>query len=104
MAQAEQNQNVRIESLVQASTVQNEKTSSLLECVNKIAAIAASQNSRLDQLQAAVAKSSEKTVEVNVKSPVVKTKVPLWKAVVEILICLAAIGIVGLQVYTLFFK
>ncbi len=104
VALAEQNQNVRIESLVQASTVQNEKISSLLECVNKIAAIAASQNSRLDQLQAAVAKSSEKTVEVNIKSPVVKTKVPLWKAVVEILICLAAIGIVGLQVYTLFFK
>ena len=104
VAQAEQNQNSRIESLVQASTVQNEKISSLLECVNKIAATAASQNSRLDQLQAAVAKSSEKTVEVNIKSPVVKTKVPLWKAVVEILICLAAIGIVGLQVYTLFFK
>lgn len=104
VAQAEQNQNNRIESLVQVSTAQNEKIASLLECVNKIASTAASQSSRLDQLQAAVVKSSEKTVEVNVKSPVVKTQVPLWKAVVEILICLAAIGIVGLQVYTLFFK
>ena len=104
LALAEQSQNAKIETLVNASAEQNEKIKALVECVNKIAATATSQNTRLDQLQAAVVKSSEKTVEVNVKSPVVKTKVPLWKAVVEILICLAAIGIVGLQVYTLFFR
>ena len=104
LALAEQSQNAKIETLVNASAEQNEKIKALVECVNKIAATATSQNTRLDQLQAAVVKSSEKTVEVNVKSPVVKTKVPLWKAVVEILICLAAIGIAGLQVYTLFFR
>ena len=104
LAQAEQSQNAKIETLVNASAEQNEKIKALVECVNKIAATATSQNTRLDQLQAAVVKSSEKTVEVNVKSPVVKTKVPLWKAVVEVIICLAAMGLVGMQVYTLFFK
>lgn len=104
LALAEQSQNAKIETLVNASAEQNEKIKALVECVNKIAATATSQNTRLDQLQAAVVKSSEKTVEVNVKSPVVKTKVPLWKAVVEVVICLAAMGLVGMQVYTLFFK
>lgn len=104
LALAEQSQNAKIETLVNASVEQNEKIKALVECVNKIAATATSQNTRLDQLQAAVVKSSEKTVEVNVKSPVVKTKVPLWKAVVEVVICLAAMGLVGMQVYTLFFK
>jgi hypothetical protein len=104
LALAEQSQNAKIETLVNASAEQNEKIKALVECVNKIAATATSQNTRLDQLQAAVVKSSEKTVEVNVKSPVVKTKVPLWKAVVEVIICLAAMGLVGIQVYTLFFK
>lgn len=104
LALAEQSQNAKIETLVNASAEQNEKIKALVECVNKIAATATSQNTRLDQLQAAVVKSSEKTVEVNVKSPVVKTKVPLWKAAVEIIICLAAMGLVGMQVYTLFFK
>lgn len=104
LALAEQSQNAKIETLVNASAEQNEKIKALVECVNKIAATATSQNTRLDQLQAAVVKSSEKTVEVNVKSPVVKTKVPLWKAVVEVGICLAAMGLVGMQVYTLFFK
>ena len=104
LALAEQSQNAKIETLVNASAEQNEKIKALVECVNKIAATATSQNTRLDQLQAAVVKSSEKTVEVNVKSPVVKTKVPLWKAVVEVIICLAAMGLVGMQVYTLFFK
>lgn len=104
LALAEQSQNSKIETLVNASAEQNEKIKALVECVNKIAATATSQNTRLDQLQAAVVKSSEKTVEVNVKSPVVKTKVPLWKAVVEVVICLAAMGLVGMQVYTLFFK
>lgn len=104
LALAEQSQNAKIETLVNASAEQNEKIKALVECVNKIAATATSQNTRLDQLQAAVVKSSEKTVEVNVKSPVVKTKVPLWKAVVEVIICLAVMGLVGMQVYTLFFK
>ena len=104
LALAEQSQNSKIETLVNASAEQNERIKSLVDCVNKIAATATSQNTRLDQLQAAVAKSSEKTVEVNVKSPVVKTEVPLWKAVVEVIICLAAMGLVGIQVYTLFFK
>ena len=104
LALAEQSQNAKIETLVNASAEQNEKIKALVECVNKIAATATNQNTRLDQLQAAVVKSSEKTVEVNVKSPVVKTKVPLWKAVVEVIICLAAMGFLGLQVYTLFFK
>lgn len=104
LAIAEQSQNAKIETLVNASAEQNEKIKALVECVNKIAATATSQNTRLDQLQAAVVKSSEKTVEVNVKSPVVKTKVPLWKAIVEVIICLAAMGLVGMQVYTLFFK
>lgn len=104
LALAEQSQNAKIETLVNASAEQNEKIKALVECVNKIAATATSQNTRLDQLQAAVVKSSEKTVEVNVKSPVVNTKVPLWKAAVEIIICLAAMGLVGMQVYTLFFK
>ena len=104
LALAEQSQNAKIETLVNASAEQNEKIKALVECVNKIAATATSQNTRLDQLQAAVVKSREKTVEVNVKSPVVKTKVPLWKAAVEIIICLAAMGLVGIQVYTLFFK
>lgn len=104
LAIAEQSQNAKIETLVNASAEQNEKIKALVECVNKIAATATSQNTRLDQLQAAVVKSSEKTVEVNVKSPVVKTKVPLWKAVVEVIICLAAVGLVGMQVYTMFFK
>ena len=104
LALAEQSQNAKIETLVNASAEQNEKIKALVECVNKIAATATSQNTRLDQLQAAVVKSSEKTVEVNVKSPVVKTKVPLWKAVIEVVICLAAMGLVGMQVYTLFFK
>lgn len=104
LALAEQSQNAKIETLVNASAEQNEKIKALVEYVNKIAATATSQNTRLDQLQAAVVKSSEKTVEVNVKSPVVKTKVPLWKAVVEVVICLAAMGLVGMQVYTLFFK
>ena len=104
LALAEQSQNAKIETLVNASAEQNEKIKALVECVNKIAATATSQNTRLDQLQAAIVKSSEKTVEVNVKSPVVKTKVPLWKAAVEIIICLAAMGLVGIQVYTLFFK
>ena len=104
LALAEQNQSAKIEALVNASAEQNEKIKALVECVNKIAATASSQNTRLDQLQAAVVKSSEKTVEVNVKSPVVKTEVPLWKAVVEVIICLAAMGLVGMQVYTLFFK
>ena len=104
LAIAEQSQNAKIETLVNVSAEQNEKIKALVECVNKIAATATSQNTRLDQLQAAVVKSSEKTVEVNVKSPVVKTKVPLWKAVVEVIICLAAMGLVGIQVYTLFFK
>lgn len=104
LALAEQSQNAKIETLVNASAEQNEKIKALVECVNKIAATATSQNTRLDQLQAAVVKSSEKTVEVNVKSPVVKTEVPLWKAVVEVVICLAAMGLVGMQVYTLFFK
>ena len=104
LAIAEQSQNAKIETLVNVSAEQNEKIKALVECVNKIAATATSQNTRLDQLQAAVVKSSEKTVEVNVKSPVVKTKVPLWKAVVEVIICLAAMGLVGMQVYTLFFK
>ncbi|MBR5719668.1 MAG: hypothetical protein IKX38_01510 [Bacteroidales bacterium] len=104
LALAEQSQNTKIETLVNASTEQNEKIKVLVDCVNKIAATASSHNTRLDQLQAAVVKSSEKTVEVNVKSPVVKTKVPLWKAVVEVIICMAAVGLVGIQVYTLFFK
>ena len=104
LALAEQSQNAKIETLVNASAEQNEKIKALVECVNKIAATATSQNTRLDQLQAAFVKSSEKTVEVNVKSPVVKTKVPLWKAVVEVVICLAAMGLVGMQVYILFFK
>lgn len=104
VAQAEQSQNVRIESLVQASTVQNEKIATLLECVNRIASVAASQNTKLGQLQAAVDKANEKTVEVNVKSPVVKTQTPAWKAVVEIVICIAALGLVGMNVYTMFFK
>ena len=104
LAIVEQSQNAKIETLVNASAEQNEKIKALVECVNKIAATATSQNTRLDQLQAAVVKSSEKTVEVNVKSPVVKTKVPLWKAIVEVIICLAAMGLVGMQVYTLFFK
>ena len=104
LALAEQSQNAKIETLVNASAEQNEKIKALVECVNKIAATATSQNTRLDQLQAAVVKSSEKTVEVNVKSPVVKTKVPVWKMDVDILVCIAALGIVGLQVYTLFFK
>ena len=104
LALAEQSQNAKIETLVNASAEQNEKIKALVECVNKIAATTTSQNTRLDQLQAAVVKSSEKTVEVNVKSPVVKTKVPLWRAVVEVVICLAAMGLVGIQVYTLFFK
>ena len=104
LALAEQSQNAKIETLVNASAEQNEKIKALVECVNKIAATATSQNTRLDQLQAAVVKSSEKNVEVNVKSPVVKTKVPLWKAVIEVVICLAAMGLVGMQVYTLFFK
>ena len=104
LALAEQSQNSKIETLVNASAEQNERIKSLVDCVNKIAATASSQNTRLDQLQAAVVKSSEKTVEVNVKSPVVKTEVPLWKAVVEVIICLAAMGLVGIQVYTLFFK
>ena len=104
LALAEQSQNAKIETLVNASAEQNEKIKALVECVNIIAATATSQNTRLDQLQAAVVKSSEKNVEVNVKSPVVKTKVPLWKAVIEVVICLAAMGLVGMQVYTLFFK
>ena len=104
LAIAEQSQNAKIETLLNVSAEQNEKIKALVECVNKIAATATSQNTRLDQLQAAVVKSSEKPVEVNVKSPVVKTKVPLWKAVVEVIICLAAVGLVGMQVYTMFFK